>query len=130
ETIEKGARKKLAKKVLSGKLTVDEARAKLGRMRSQKSQELLVDAVEKGIMSIDEARAKMGLGPWVTPGEVIKSSAPQVVKSEVAESPVIDPDIIKNAVQAAIAPLLEKIEKQDKTISEQEARWEAAANLP
>ena len=29
-----------------------------------------------------------------------------------------------------IAPLLEKIEKQDKTISEQEARWEAAANLP
>ncbi len=180
ETLEKGMRKKLAKKVLSGKLTIDEARSKLGRARAQKSQDFLVDAVEKGIMTIDEARAKMGLGPWSQPRE-INVQAPPVIKErgvtylsagdpnltpsqigELQESlnkmagenvgkiivlpmgtkvestplePIVgkignDPEVIKTAVAEAIAPLMDKIEKQDKTISEQEARWEAAANLP
>ena len=39
ESIEKGMRKKLGKKVLSGKITVDEARSKMGRMRAQKMAE-------------------------------------------------------------------------------------------
>jgi len=152
ESIEKGMRKKLAKKVLSGKLTVDEARSKLGRMRAQKQQQFLADAVEKGIMSVDEARAQLGLKPLNAPDADIAKAAqaaieklaadpqyagkvtflPPAIKGaepEVAKDG-IDPEVIKNAVADAIAPLLEKIEKQDKTISEQEARWEAAADLP
>lgn len=134
ESVEKGMRKKLAKKVLSGKLTIDEARSKLGRARAQKSQDYLIDAVEKGILSIDEARAKMGLGPRGIAGdEVTKGAEPVAVKGETGMleiSSAVDPEIIKTAIAEAIAPLVDKIEKQDKTISEQEARWETAANLP
>jgi hypothetical protein len=171
-TIEKGMRKKLAKKVLSGKMTVDEARSKLGRMRAQKQQSDLADMVEKGILSIDEARAKMGLKPWnvpetqaasvvksissetgqlpterpvfvsagdpnITPGQIRelqealnKMAGPKVTVLPPGSRIAPDEEIIKTAVADALAPLLEKIEKQDKTISEQEARWEAAANLP
>jgi hypothetical protein len=130
ETIEKGMRKKLAKKVLSGKMTVDEARTKLGRARAQKQQSDLADMVEKGILSIDEARAKMGMGPWQQPQDVPVTKS---ISSETGQLPTIQElpaDIIKTAIADAIAPLVDKIEKQDKTISEQEARWEAAANLP
>lgn len=141
DLIEKGMRKKLAKKVLSGKLTIDEARSKLGRARAQKSQDYLIDAVEKGIMTIDEARAKMGLKPWNVPetqaplskGALSKGAEPVAVKGEIGMleiSNAVDPEIIKTAIAEAIAPLVDKIEKQDKTIGEQEARWEAAANLP
>lgn len=149
ETIEKGMRKKLAKKVLSGKMTVDEARTKLGRARAQKQQSDLADMVEKGILSIDEARAKMGLKPRNTPETsipLVKSissetgqlpTIPEVIKGEIgtitleaSEGIMTSPDIIKTAIADAIAPLVDKIEKQQVTISEQEARWEAAANLP
>lgn len=136
ESVEKGMRKKLAKKVLSGKLTIDEARSKLGRARAQKSQDYLIDAVEKGILSIDEARAKMGLKPWSAPEAPVplgKSAEPVEIKGEIGMleiSNAVDPEIIKTAIAEAIAPLVDKIEKQDKTISEQEARWETAANLP
>lgn len=130
-SIEKGMRKKLGKKVLAGKMTVDEARAKMGRTRAQKTAEYLTDMVEKGIMTVDEARAKIGLGPWQE--GVVKNAEPEIIKSEIvtlAQSPAVDPDIIKNAVAEAIAPLVAKIEKQEKTISEHESRWETAANLP
>lgn len=132
ETLEKGMRKKLAKKVLSGKLTIDEARSKLGRARAQKQQSDLADMVEKGIMSIDEARARLNLGPWTSPETpVSKGAEPEIAKTVTAPVQVtIDEGMIKSAVANAIAPLMDKIEKQDKTISEQEARWEAAANLP
>lgn len=143
ETVTKGIKKKLAKKVLSGKITVDEARAKLGRRAAQKQQADLADMVEKGILSIDEARAKMGLGPWNQPEMQVSmakgagfepapgASAEDVTKVLTglsASANGVDPDIIKTAVADALAPLLEKIDKQEKQISEQEARWEAVAN--
>ena len=138
ETITKGMRKKLAKKVLSGKMTVDEARAKLGRARAQKQQADLADMVEKGIMSIDEARAQLGLGPWNQGAAVQKSLEKVAGEPEFAGKVTvlppgeitkgIDPEIIKTAIAEAIAPLMDKIEKQDKTIGEHEARWEAVAN--
>lgn len=131
----KGMKKKLAKKVLSGKLTVDEARAKLGRARTQKQQLDLADMVEKGILSIDEAREKMGLGPWNQPETqqplAVKSDEPEVIKtihSLDTALQAVDPEIIKTAVADALAPLLEKINKQEKQLGEQEARWEAVAN--
>jgi hypothetical protein len=130
-SIEKGMRKKLGKKVLAGKMTVDEARAKMGRTRAQKTAEYLTDMVEKGIMTIDEARAKIGLGPWQE--VTAKSTEPEVIKSEIltlTQAPLADPDVIRNAVAEAIAPLIVKIEKQQETISEHESRWETAANLP
>jgi hypothetical protein len=67
----KKMRKKLGKKVLAGTMTVDEARAKMGRQFAQKSAddltEELVTKVNAGIMSIDEARARLNLPPWGTP---------------------------------------------------------------
>jgi hypothetical protein len=132
DSIEKGMRKKLGKKVLAGAMTVDEARAKMGRRRAQKTADYLSDMVEKGIMTIDEARAKIGLGPW-NQGDVAKNAEPEVIKSEVVtltQEPLVSPDLIKSAVAEAIAPLVAKVEEQQKIISEHEERWEAAANLP
>jgi hypothetical protein len=66
EKAKKKMRKKLGKKVLAGKMTVDEARTQLGRNVSQKAaelekqelQDLLTEQVEKGLMSADEALAR------------------------------------------------------------------------
>jgi hypothetical protein len=142
EGIEKGMRKKLGKKVLSGKMTVDEARSKMGRMRAQKVAEWGIEQqFIKGEISRDEALKALGF-------EVTKSissetgqlpTTPDVIKSEIVtltQAPAIDPEVIKSAIAEAIAPLVAKISQQEEmltkaqgTISEQEQRWEAAANI-
>lgn len=86
----KKARKKLGKKVLAGKMTVDEARAKLGRNFSQKDAE----------------------------AETVKSEQPAAAPAEVTVKS-LDPDVIKSAMTEAITPLLEKISAQDAALKAQ-----------
>lgn len=120
----KKLRKKLGKKVLSGKMTVDEARTRIGRTVAQKQEPAAdvvkdaVAAVAKGVMSIDDAREKLNLPPW----GIAETSAPVTLG--------IDPEIIKAAVADAVAPLLAKVEEQQKVIETHEQRWEAAAEQP
>ncbi len=129
----KKMRKKLGKKVLAGKMTVDEARSKIGRMGAQKSDDddvqALVDQVDKGVLTIDEARAKLGLGPWNMP-ETTKAATVEPV----AENKATEPDLIKSAVEAAISPLQEMIAAQQKAfegkLAEQQKVIDAIADAP
>jgi len=129
---EKGMKKKLGKKVLAGKMTVDEARTKLGRRVTQKAlelqqAELVKTQFESGIITREEALKMLGFeteAPVVAPVEKA-AETPEITKSA---PEVSSEDIIKSAIADAIAPLVEQINKQQATISEQEARWEAAAN--
>jgi hypothetical protein len=130
---QKKMRKKLGKKVLAGKITVDEARAKMGRNIAQKSedlQELVIEQVEKGLMSVDEARAQLGLAP------LTKAQEPVVAKAEVLEVKGVDADVIKSAVSDAVKPFLDQLNAQNSKIdelnaykAEAESRFEKLADL-
>jgi hypothetical protein len=130
EKAKKKMRKKLGKKVLSGAMTVDEARSRLGRNVSQKAAELakqeqieaLTEQVDKGIITVDEARAKIGLPP------LTKSQEPAVVKAAVVETGV-NADIIKSAVSEALLPLLAKVQELEAYKATSDERFEKLANL-
>jgi len=124
-------KRKLGKKVLAGKMTVDEARAKMGRKVTQKAQEQLADLVEKGVLSVDEARAKLGMGPWQEP--IAKGAEPQLLKSEtvtLTQAPAIDPGLIKSAIAEAITPLTEIVTLQKSRLDEQQKMLDAIADQP
>jgi hypothetical protein len=146
--LEKGMRKKLGKKVLAGKMTVDEARAKMGRFRAQKQddpEQLVKSQFEAGIITRDEALKALGfeVEPEVVKGTVFTPN-PETTPEQAADiqkslnaSSMVNAELIKSAIADAIAPLVTKIQQQEEmltkaqgTISEQEARWETAANLP
>ena len=125
--ITKGMKKKLAKKVLSGKMTVDEARGKLGRRMAQKAMEdQLHEQLVKGEITREDAMKALG---FEVPEVVAKAAT--IREAEVIAPPVtpaMSPDIIKSAIAEALAPLVAKVEAQQQVINEQEARWEAKAN--
>jgi hypothetical protein len=138
----KKMRKKLGKKVLAGEMTVDEARAKMGRQFAQKGTEPMVET-SKGILTLSEAAALYGLEP---PSEAqapvliaalkaeaaLKSAAPAAPPAPVAAS--FGPEDIEAAVTKAVAPLLEKIQQQDETytskLAEQQRVIDAIADQP
>ena len=91
----KKMRKKLGKKVLAGKMTVDEARTKLGRNFSQKDAE----------------------------PEAVKTDAPAALEPVTVKS--LDPDVIKSAMAEVMAPLLEKISEQGAALKVQEEQLAA-----
>jgi hypothetical protein len=135
DTLYKGMRKKLGKKVLSGKMTVDEARSKMGRMRAQKADDdneaLIKSQFESGKITRDEALKALG---FETPETVTKS-----VAVSVPVAPMFDADVIKSAVESAFGPLLaklqateEKLEKAEKRLEkfdEYDERFEKLANV-
>jgi hypothetical protein len=138
---QKKMRKKLGKKVLAGKITVDEARAKMGRTIAQKNedlQELVIKQVENGLLSIDEARAQLGLAPLTKTQEPVVSKAAVVTPVEgVAVSNGVDADVIKSAVSEAVKPFLDQLNAQNKQIedltaykAEADKRFEKLADLP
>jgi hypothetical protein len=131
EKAKKKMRKKLGKKVLAGKMTVDEARSRLGRNVSQKAVELakqeeidsITAQVDKGILTVDEARAKFGLAP------LTKSQEPVVVKAHTGVAVNNDADIIKSAVSEALSPLVAKIQELEAYQATSDQRFEALANI-
>ena len=112
----KKMRKKLGKKVLAGKMTVDEARAKMGRQFAQKGAQPPAEAVQKS----------------APPPSVPELLAPPVAPPPVAAS--FDPEVIKAAVAEATAPLLERLEKQQgeftTKLAEQQRVIDAIADQP
>ncbi len=142
EIIVKGRKKmlkKLGKKVMSGAMTLDEARARVGNAMSRKTVELLDEQVTKGVISVDEARARLGLPAWNTPES--QAVPTPVVKSETVTvpnpEPIFDADAIRKAVSDAVAPLVSKIAQQEELLTKaqadlatQAARWDAVANEP
>ena len=123
----KKVKSKLGRKVLSGKMTLDQARGQMGNRASRKQVGNLTAAIEKGIMSVDEARAAvLGLPPLVT-----KSAEPEVIKGEVLTltASMPDPGIIKSAITEAIAPLMDIITSQKQQIAAHEERFEKLADL-
>ena len=131
EKAKKKMRKKLGKKVLAGKMTVDEARSRLGRNVTQKAAELakqaeiedLVAKVDAKLMTVDDARAQFGLPPFE------KSAEPVIVKAAVVEGKGTDPEIIKSAVSEALAPLLKQIQEFESYKVTAEERFEKLANI-
>ena len=134
DSIEKGMKKKLGKKVLAGKMTVDEARSKIGRMRAQKmeqwtQEELVKTQFNNGIISRDEALKALGFEVQEAP--VTKSAVPEIVKAvNVPVQVNVDPDMIKSAIADAIAPLMETITIQKSRIDDQQQKLEALADIP
>lgn len=122
----KKMKKKLGKKVLAGKITVDEARAKMGRMQAQKvaskSVDELVDAVNKGLMTINEARVEYGLSPYPEP-EVAKAAHPDPLVKAFDDK--IGPD-----TSTQIASLVKRFEAQEVLIQEQAKLLAAMASEP
>jgi hypothetical protein len=133
EKAKKKMRKKLGKKVLAGKMTVDEARSRLGRNVSQKAAELeqraQIDAVSeqvaKGLMSVDDARAQFGLPP------LVKTVEPAVAKAAVVHEGVVvnDAEVLKSAVSEALAPLIAKVQQLEAYKAQSDERFEKLANI-
>jgi hypothetical protein len=137
----KKMRKKLGKRVLSGKMTVDEARAKLGRQFTQKGGSDEEAAVQKSataevpnlFLAHPEVRksfeAKGGLVS--DEGEVLRWP-PAAPPAPVAAP--FGPEDIEAAVTKAVGPLLEKIREQDEAfttkLAEQQKVIDAIADQP
>jgi hypothetical protein len=83
----KKMRKKLGKKVLSGSMTVDEARAKLGRQFAQKGDGEPQEAVQKSAApTLSPSQSERVLAPAGLPLQVNAAMDPEVIKSAVAEA--------------------------------------------
>jgi hypothetical protein len=102
----KGMRKKLGKKVLAGKMTVDEARSRLGRRFTQKTED-------------------------IAPAE--KSEVPEITKTihDIGMvTPEITPEVMENLLTKALTPFLEKIQAQDELLAKQQTMLDAIADQP
>jgi hypothetical protein len=146
----KKQRRKLARRVLEGSMTVDEARSKLGRSFAQKGGSEEQGAVQKSALAA--VREQLDLPPRaatqpVMPsvqGPVPISMAPELIAAAqkpaapaAAAAPVaasFGPEDIEAAVTKAVAPLLEKIREQDETytakLAEQQRVIDAIADQP
>jgi hypothetical protein len=133
EDVAKGMRKKLGKKVLAGKMTVDEARAKMGRVRSQKAddkEDLVKSLFEKGVITRDEALKILGIEIPVAVPEVAKSDPIPITDLVATEVKGFDPDVIKSAVSEAVAPFLAKLNAAEEKLGEQQKIIEKMADQP
>jgi hypothetical protein len=131
----KKQRKKLGKKVLSGSMTVDEARAKLGRQFAQKAAEPAITfAPNADATPGDIARIQAGLekSAMAAGGKVLVLPPGTPAAPPAAAS--FGPADIEAAVTKAVAPLLEKIQQQDETyttkLAEQQRVIDAIADQP
>ena len=112
----KKMRKKLGKKVLSGSMTVDEARAKLGRQFAQKGSGEEQEPVQKS----------------AAPREVTVTAPPVAAIQPLHLD--MDPEVIKSAVAEATSELKELLVKQQETfttkLAEQQRVIDAIADQP
>jgi hypothetical protein len=125
----KKMKKKLGKRVLSGKMTVDEARAKLGRQFTQKG---IPEGVGGNVQKSAGYTPHQGAAePQAAPIGRASASAPAA--SPVA-APSFSPEDIEAAVTKAVTPLLEKIQQQDEAftikLAEQQRVIDAIADQP
>ena len=132
----KKMRKKLGKRVLAGKMTVDEARTRMGRQFAQKGAGL----VALPLAPADPAMALQVPVPTPLTGpvtaELIKAAVAEALHVETVplEASAIgsyDPSpAIEAAVTKAVTPLLEKIQAQDTKLAETQRVIDAIADQP
>ena len=131
----KKMRKKLGKKVLAGKMTVDEARTHLGRQFAQKSGSDEEAVQKSAALEPSQSERATYQGPDLTP-DLIKSWVTEAlhvetVPLEAATIEAFDPSpAIEAAVTKAVTPLLEKIQAQDTQIAETQRVIDAIADQP
>jgi hypothetical protein len=127
----KKMRKKLGKRVLAGKMTVDEARTRMGRQFAQKG------AGEPYTGPVEPIQAALEKTAAASPGRVIVLPPGQKSATPDPPAPVaasFSPEDIEAAVTKAVAPLMEKIQQQDATyttkLAEQQRVIDAIADQP
>jgi hypothetical protein len=106
----KKLRKKLGKKVIAGKMTVDEARAKLGRTATQK-----VDDPDAVVKSYDQGGVLPG-APSIVTGEPQIKWGMDYIKKNYGDP--VSPDAVKTAVAEALSPLMEQFTAHQKVYEE------------
>jgi hypothetical protein len=135
----KKLRKKLGKKVLSGKMTVDEARAQIGRRVAQKAggQTMVVAPSGGGMGGMKSEGPVEPIAPVPMTESVAKSADthpawqyPVTWNMPVPVQNSLTPDIMKSALDSAVAPLLEKMAAMQETISKQQGVIDTLADLP
>lgn len=127
EKAAKKLRKKLGKKVLAGKMGLEEARTMLGRKVAQKAggQTMLAGPAGGGMGGM-KAEAEP---------EALKTASSQPYihvygNAPAQPSPGVDADVVKSAVAESLAPLLEQLATHEKTIAAQSAMIEKMADMP
>jgi hypothetical protein len=113
----KKMRKKLGKKVLAGKMTVDEARSKIGRMNAQKTSK---PAAEE-MVEPDMAKGTEEPTP-VEETPVVKADEPTITKAVEPdiEKGIVAPDLIKSMMEEKFGPLMALLEAQNERLTAQE----------
>ena len=137
----KKMRKKLGKKVLSGKMTVDEARSRMGRQFAQKAAEPAEAAVaEVGSVAAPsrpdrqpEPRDRATYHGLLTP-DLIKAAVAEALRAQSVPLEAVtvgnvgaDPEVIKAAVAEALAPVMEQFHTK---LAEQQRVIDAIADQP
>jgi hypothetical protein len=135
-------RKKLGKKVLAGKMTVDEARARMGRQFAQKGAEPQPGTVQKAATATPAVSSSLpgaevvynvrgGVDPEVIKAAVREALHVETVPLEPATIGSFDMGpSIEAAVTKAVTPLLEKIQAQDTRLAETQRVIDAIADQP
>jgi len=99
-----------------------EAAARAARKAARKQQRELLDAIIKGEVTVEDARARLGMEP--PPAPATKAAGVTAIHSSVPGAEVVydqgakafDPDLIKSAVAEAQAPLLERLDAQQRLL--------------
>jgi hypothetical protein len=117
--------KKLGKKVMQGKITLDQARGALGNRSAMKTEEDSVrKQYESGLITREQAMEALGF-------TVEKSEAPAVIeKAETGDGNSLTPDILKTMMSEILAPFTAKIAAQDELIASQQKTLDAIADQP
>ena len=108
----KKMRKRLGKKVLSGKMTVDEARARLGRQFAQKGSD--EEAAVQKSAAVERVLPEIGADGYTihnrppAPAPVAASFDPEVVKTAVAEATTELKDLLVKQQEAFTTKLAEQ----------------------
>ena len=106
--------KKLGKKVMQGKMTFDQARAKMGNWAAMKEAE--PPAVEKTIQaSLEKVAAE-------NPGTI--TVLPAAARNE------LTPEIMKSMMTEALEPMITKIKAQEELLTKQQGVLDAIADQP
>lgn len=146
EKAQKKLRKKLGKRVLSGKMTVDEARAKIGRAVAQKgggqSGLSVTNAGAPGWKSesapesapVPEAPVQKAAQVYDN-GGYLEPAVTSVTNTTDSAIPVsvngaASPDLVKAAMAEMLAPLLEKIAAQNDQLTEQRKLLDSLTDQP
>jgi hypothetical protein len=130
----KKKRKKLARAVLEGSMTVDEARSRLGRQFAQKQAELALTGGSGEEAAVQKSVAGMPLGAHSLPQPPAKQPVPHgaLLPAPVAAS--FDPEVLKAVVADATADLRDLLVKQQETfttrLAEQQRVIDAIADQP